>query len=183
LTKQVNELLDEAALEAGRLQLYTRTFILADLVHEIDSQMQMLAKTKGLSFTTEVEAGMPVALLGDVDRLQQILANLVGNAVKFTETGSVHLVICRAGESQWKIQVIDTGPGIPAEAQLWIFEPFRQVDGSETRLHYGSGLGLSIVKQLVILMEGQIFLESEFGKGSIFTVRLPLIVSQEKSET
>jgi signal transduction histidine kinase len=178
----VNELLDEAALEAGKLQLYPRIFILTDLIHEVDSQMQMLAKTKGLRFTTELEVGMPAALWGDVNRLQQILANLVGNAVKFTETGSVHLAIRRAGESQWEIQVTDTGPGIPKEAQAYIFEPFRQIDGSETRTHQGSGLGLSIVNQLVTLMEGQIFLESEVGKGSVFTVKLPLITSQEKVE-
>lgn len=180
LTKQVNELLDEAALEAGKLLLYSSSFNLTDILNEVNDQTQILARTKGLNFTIEVEVGMPATLSGDAHRLQQILSNLVGNAVKFTETGSVHLAIRKAGESHWEIQVTDTGPGIPAEAQPWIFEPFRQVDGSETRLHRGSGLGLSIVKQLVILMEGQILLESEVGKGSTFTVRLPLIVPHEE---
>jgi signal transduction histidine kinase len=101
--------------------------------------------------------------------------NLIGNAIKFTGAGEVRVRLDRPDLSHWAIVVSDTGPGLAKEAQTYIFEPFRQVDGSLTRVHGGAGLGLSIVKQLVDLMEGQIIVESEIGRGSTFTVLLPLI--------
>jgi hypothetical protein len=117
---------------------------------------------------------MPTTILGDANRLQQILVNLVGNAIKFTKEGKIEVEIYRSDESHWVLQVSDTGPGIPTAAQNTIFEPFQQVDNSITREHGGSGLGLSIVKQLTVLMTGEITLESKRGQGSTFTVRLPL---------
>jgi signal transduction histidine kinase len=119
-------------------------------------------------------------VLGDQNRLQQILVNLASNAIKFTGSGRVQIRLYRPDLNHWAIAVSDTGPGIPTEAQAYIFEPFQQVDGSVTREHVGTGLGLSIVKQLVNLMEGQITLESEVGQGSAFTVLLPLHTVEEK---
>lgn len=102
----------------------------------------------------------------------------MSNALKFTEQGVVSVQLYRANATHWAIEVSDTGPGIPAEAQTYIFEAFRQVDGSVTRRHGGVGLGLSIVKQLTDLMGGIINLESSEGQGSIFTVLLPLQLPQ-----
>jgi signal transduction histidine kinase len=108
------------------------------------------------------------------------LVNLTSNAIKFTRTGSIQVRLCRPDSAHWAIQVTDTGIGIPAEAQAHLFEPFMQVDGSITREQGGTGLGLSIVKQLAHLMAGEITLESEVGRGSTFTVLLPLHPIQEK---
>ena len=128
-----------------------------------------------------IEANVPEALLGDRQRLQQILLNLAGNAIKFTKTGEVHLHIFCPNETQWALQVIDTGAGIPKEAQSYIFEPFRQVNNAITRENRGTGLGLSITKQLVEIMGGQISLESEIDKGSTFTIILPILKEAEKN--
>ncbi len=123
---------------------------------------------------------MPATLLGDEGRLQQILVNLVNNAIKFTEKGGVHIRIMRPDADFWAIQVSDTGIGIPLSAQHTIFEPFRQVDGSVTRQRGGTGLGLSIVRQLTLAMGGTIHLDSLPGRGSTFTILLPLILKEEK---
>ena len=121
---------------------------------------------------------MPNELIGDAERLQQILINLTGNALKFTEKGSITVLIDRVDADQWKIEASDTGVGIPENEVPFIFEAFRQANNLEftTRQHGGIGLGLSIVKQLVDLMKGEIAVKSEYGKGSTFTVVLPLIV-------
>jgi signal transduction histidine kinase len=123
---------------------------------------------------------VPTSLISDRHRLHQILVNLVGNAIKFTEEGKVSIHVFRSDSEHWTLEVSDTGPGIPREAQAYIFEPFRQVDSSATRHHAGSGLGLSIVRQLVNLLGGEITLVSEVGQGSTFAVILPLIMEQEK---
>ena len=137
--------------------------------------MRLLACAKGLTLTTSIAAEVPSILSGDPHRLQQILVNLVSNAIKFTKTGAVTVQFYCPSPAQWALQVSDTGPGIAEEARSYIFEPFRQVDGSMTRAHGGTGLGLSIVKQLTILMGGQITLQSEVGRGSTFTVLFPVI--------
>jgi signal transduction histidine kinase len=183
LTKQVGELLDQARLETGKIGLDITTFVLTDIIESIHAQMQALAQSKGLTLTIEVAEELPVRMTSDSVCLQQVLVNLIGNALKFTATGSVQVCIHRAGPDHWTIKVIDTGPGIPAEAQIYIFEPFRQLDGSLTRKHGGVGLGLSIVKQIVMLMKGEIFLESQVGRGSIFIVKLPLVVAPEEPDS
>ncbi len=177
LNNIVNELLDQAKLDAGILELNIDNFILPDVVYQVQAQMKVLAKAKGLDLITEITDDMPTIIEGDVARLQQILVNLIGNAIKFTKFGSVKLTICRFNEAHWMMQVNDTGIGIPSILQEVIFEPFRQVDGSATREQGGSGLGLSIVKQLVELMEGQIFVESKEGQGSTFTIQLPIFTN------
>jgi PAS domain S-box-containing protein len=174
LTDLVSELLDQAQLEAGTMKLTLTSFTPTDLVDHAKSHLSVLAKTKGLELTAEIDPDLPSYLWGDQVRLRQILTNLVSNAIKFTEQGAVHFRIYRPDMSHWAIQVSDTGPGIPLEAQTYIFDAFRQVDGTTTRKYSGSGLGLSIVKQLVILMGGQITVESNPEQGSVFTAVLPL---------
>lgn len=175
----VNNLLDQAQIEAGRLTIRNTTVTVKDLVEDIRSMMTVLAEQKGLELICSVAEEVPQTVTSDPQRLHQILVNLMGNAVKFTEKGSVSLVVHRPDETHWQLKVIDTGTGIPEDAQAYIFEPFRQVDGSVTRNHAGSGLGLAIVKQLASLMGGDITLTSKLGYGSTFTVTLPLIPEQE----
>ncbi len=171
----VNDLLDQAHLETGALKLKQVVFNPAGIVDEIKSTMSVLAETKDLSLHCEIAPDMPISLVGDPVRLQQISHNLVGNAIKFTRQGSVHFCLYRPDTDHWALQVRDTGPGISSEAQTYIFDPFRQIDTPATHQRGGFGLGLSIVKQLVTLMQGQILLESQPGQGSTFTVVLPLI--------
>ena len=181
LTSLVNELLDQAQTDAGKLKLNLSSFAPADLVERTLSKMNVLAQTKGLTLTTHMTAEVPATLFGDPARVQQILVNLVSNAIKFSQRGVVRVYVYRPDAVHWALQVSDTGSGIPVEAQSYIFEPFRQVDGSMTRQQEGTGLGLSIVNQLTTLMGGQITLESEVGRGSTFTVQLPLIPDQEET--
>jgi signal transduction histidine kinase len=133
-----------------------------------------LTTDKGLQLTCELDASLPERLTGDGARLQQILVNLVNNAVKFTEAGSIHVQLAKLDEHYWGIAVSDTGQGIPNDDLPQIFDTFRQVEGTTTRVHGGFGLGLSIVKQLVTLMGGYISVESELGRGSTFSISLPI---------
>lgn len=181
LASLVNELLNQAQLESGRLKLETSTFTPTALIEPIFSKMKILAQTKGLTLQSDIADDFPATLRGDLTRLQQILVNLISNAIKFTERGMVKVRLYRPYLHQYAIQITDTGIGIPTEAQAYIFEPFRQVDGSLTRTQAGTGLGLSIVKQLTELMGGQIYVDSQPGFGSTFTVLLPLTPTTEIS--
>ena len=182
LTNLVNELLDQTKLDAGQLRLNISTFALEDIVDQVQSQMTVLAQAKDLALTTHIAPDMPPILSGDPARLQQILVNLVGNAIKFTMSGQIEVKFYQKGPTHWVMQVSDTGPGIPIEDRDRIFEPFGQVDGSVTREHGGTGLGLSIAKQLIVLMGGEIRVESEIGQGSVFLVNLPLDPTPEAEE-
>jgi len=174
LTSMVNELLDEAQLSANSAMLQLSLLSPATLLQQASSGMEVLAGKKGLQFHTLVDANVPHELIGDERRLRQIMINLMGNSIKFTREGSVSVHVSSPTEEHWAIQVQDTGMGIPKEAQGYIFEPFRQADGAITRDNRGIGLGLSITKQLVDLMGGRILLESTVGKGSTFTILLPI---------
>jgi PAS domain S-box-containing protein len=174
LTSIVNDLLDESQIESKSISLHNEYFDPADLLERTKITMSTLATKKGLKFHTEIDPELPGELYGDVNRLQQILINLEGNAIKFTKTGEVNVIFKRPVPAHWSIEVRDTGAGIPVDDQKNIFEPFRQVSNSITRENRGSGLGLAITKQLVELMGGQISLESEVGKGSLFTITLPI---------
>lgn len=176
----VNNLLDQAAIEAGRITMNASRFDPRTLITDIHSMMSVLAEQKHLTFECTVDDDIPPILVSDPHRLQQILINLVGNAVKFTDKGHINVRIKRHDAAHWALEVEDTGAGIPHAAQHYIFEPFRQVDDPLTRHHSGSGLGLSIVKQLVNLLGGDITLTSEVGVGSTFTVMLPLVLEQER---
>jgi len=181
LLNMVNNLLDQAQIEAGKLTFHISQFAPRELLTEVDSVMGILAQAKGLELVCQVEAGVPDKLLGDPQRLHQIVVNLVSNALKFTEQGQVDVRIYNHDPERWAIDVSDTGPGIPPEAQTYIFEAFRQVEGEKPRNHSGFGLGLSIVKQLTTLMGGEVKLESELGHGSTFTVMMPFSPTQEET--
>lgn len=174
LTDIVNDLLDEHQIESKSVSLYNEYFRTADLLEKTRSTASVLAEKKGLTFTAEMDDDLPDEIYGDMNRLQQILINLTGNAVKFTKEGGVSVKFSRPAPAQWRIEVRDTGAGIPFEDQANIFEPFRQVSNSITRQNRGSGLGLAITKQLVELMGGQITLKSQPGMGSLFTAILPI---------
>lgn len=180
----VNDLLDQARIEAGELSIRPTRFSPSDLIEDLKTTVGVLVERKGLTLTTEVAEGMPHSLYGDKERLHQILVNLTDNAVKFTDEGGIHVRICRPdGEytSHWAMEVSDTGPGISEQDRELVFAPFRRIDDSMTREHIGVGLGLSIVKQLVELMDGEIILDSEPGHGSTFTVVLPLQQEQRRA--
>lgn len=138
-------------------------------------KMRGLAEQKGLTFSITVDPQLPRTLCGDEIRLTQIAVNLLSNAIKFTKQGGVKIDIRRDGVAQWMVEVNDTGIGIPPAYHTTIFEEFRQVDGSSTREHQGTGLGLTIVHRLVMLMGGTIRLDSQVGRGTTFYVTLPLV--------
>ncbi len=175
LLSMVNNLLDRAQLEAGKLTLQIQPFDSRELIADLDSVMSVLAQNQGLELTCHISDDVPATLSGDRRRLHRILVNLVNNAIKFTEQGGVSVRIYRPDAEHWAADVSDTGPGIPDKAQPYIFEPFEQVDGSITRKHSGVGLGLTIVKQLTTLMGGQVGLTSKPGHGSTFSITLPLV--------
>lgn len=177
----VNNLIGQAQLETGRIVLKNRPFAPAELVEVARSTGRLLAAKKGLALECEVAPDLPQQLPGDVYWLRQVVLNLVNNAVKFTERGSVVVRLFCPTAQEWAIQVADTGMGIPSEAQATIFDVFKQVDGSATRKYGGSGLGLAIVKELTTLMGGRIDLQSEVGRGSTFTIHLPLAASPEEA--
>lgn len=176
LLEIVSDLLDQAQIEAGKLKIQMVTCKPAVLLDNLRGVMEKFAADKNLGLITELDPSMPPVIMGDPKRLQQIIVNLTNNAVKFTDSGSVRVKIAPLDQTNWQIQITDTGNGIPKDALDYIFESFRQVDEESTRKHGGVGLGLSIVQQLVELMNGKIMVESEPDKGSTFTVTLPLIV-------
>ncbi len=181
LLSLVGDLLDRTQMEAGQLSLRNVVFSPAALVDDMSAAVSEIARAKALELTTYVADDVPDQLRGDPQRLTQILINLVGNAIKFTDRGKISVRITRPDASHWALEVSDTGTGIPLEEQPYIFDWFRQVDSSATRQHAGVGLGLSIVKQLVMLMQGEVKLKSQVGQGSTFTILLPLMTAQEKT--
>jgi PAS domain S-box-containing protein len=180
LSSLISDLLDQAQIEAGKLELELVLFSPASLIKDTMAMMGIQAQAKGLRLTSELADNVPTLLSGDPQRLGQILANLVGNAIKFTAQGAVHVRVYRPDTMHWAVQVSDTGCGIPEEAQHRVFDPFWQLDGSPTREHNGVGLGLSLVRQFATLMGGVVELDSKVGHGSTFTVVLPLTLPQEE---
>lgn len=179
LLSLVGDLLDQAQIEAGKLSFHFSDFSPSELVENSVSILSSTAQARNIKLTWQVAEAVPKLIRGDSQRLHQILVNLVGNALKFTQHGSVLVEVFCPDPRHWALVVRDTGSGIPPEAQALIFEPFKQVDSSDTRQHGGVGLGLSIVKKLVDLMQGQITLVSALGQGSTFTITLPLTPTPE----
>jgi Amt family ammonium transporter len=175
LTLMVNELLDQAQLDAGTMKISKKPFSLKSILEQIQYSLGVLAAAKGLTLTTNINDDFPPILMGDPNRINQILTNLIGNAIKFTDEGQVNVLVGKRNPFTWYIKVRDTGPGLSKDAQHFIFEAFRQVEDPVTRDHGGIGLGLSITQKLAILMGGDVSVKSELGKGSEFTVVLPLI--------
>jgi signal transduction histidine kinase len=172
----INDLLDQAQMEAGKLTIQAGPVRLAELLENLRGVMDQIVQEKGLTLTGVIDPALPQVLNGDAARLQQILVNLVNNAVKFTEQGTIQVRLFCPQANRWGIEVSDTGSGIPQSEIPYIFDTFRQVDGAATRLQGGFGLGLSIVRQLVHIMNGEIKVKSELDRGSTFTVILPLVV-------
>jgi PAS domain S-box-containing protein len=175
----INDVLDLSKIEAGRMDLIQKPFALRAWLDDIVLQNRVLAESKSLQFDYDLDALLPEKVIADATRLKQVVINLLSNAIKFTDSGMVRLEILKNDRDTWKIVVTDTGIGIPAHAQETVFDEFRQVDGTSRRQHGGTGLGLAIVRKLVLMMGGNIRLKSEVGKGSTFTVILPLVVDTE----
>lgn len=173
LRDMVETLLDQAQLERGTLILQDTTFTAEKFVEPLHVAYHIMARSKELFLNVDIKPDFPAILHGDMLRLQEVLTNLVDNAIKFTRKGGITVTLFCPDKSHWAFSVADTGAGIPLEAQAYIFEPFRQVDGSNTK-HGGAGLGLSIVKQIVELMGGTISVESQMGGGATFKVTLAL---------
>ena len=168
----INDILDLAKIEAGKMPLHVQEVSLGAVTREVAQQMEPLVHKKSLRFNTVVTADCPV-IMSDRTKVKQILLNLVSNAVKFTNEGSVTVTVECAPEGGVMIKVADTGIGIRREDLNEIWEDFRQVDQSRTREHGGTGLGLSITRKLLDRLGGRVTVDSEYGKGTTFTVWLP----------
>jgi signal transduction histidine kinase len=167
----INTVLDIAKIESGQFALNMTEYAIESVVEAVRSATESLAQSKRLSLKTEVAKSLPIGL-GDEQRLTQVLLNLVGNAIKFTDSGEVR-VTAKAVNGHFNVSVTDTGPGIPEEHQGRIFDQFHQVDSSNTKAKGGTGLGLAIAKQIVEMHGGRIWVESTLGKGSTFQMELP----------
>jgi signal transduction histidine kinase len=173
LLQLINDFLDLSRVEAGRLELANQPFSPEHLANRWRDEIGVLAEKKGLEFQLRLDDTLPSTLYGDEEAISKIVINLLGNAIKFTEQGLVALALEHIGGT-WGIVVEDTGIGIPPHAREFIFEEFRQVDQTSKRKYGGTGLGLAIVEKYTRAMGGTVQVKSEFGKGSVFTVSLPL---------
>ena len=181
LLQLINDVLDLARVEAGRMQLKLEPLNMQDMLVELDASLRPMAEIKRLRLSTRLEPSVPRVILSDRGRLHQILRNLLSNALKFTEHGEVELSVssqpCGDGREKLRFAVRDTGIGIPAQQHERIFQAFQQIDGSSSRRFGGTGLGLAITRQLVVALDGEIRLESTPGQGSCFIVELPVAVA------
>ena len=178
LLQLINDFLDLARIESGRLELANLPISPAKMATQWESELSVLAESKGLGFEVSVDPNLPETIYGDEESLSKIASNLLGNAFKFTSEGKVKLALERR-DQQLAIEVTDTGIGIPPHAREFIFDEFRQIDQSSKRSYGGTGLGLAIVQKLARAMGGTVLLESEVGKGSTFTVLIPIRTDKE----
>ena len=181
----INDILDFSKIDAGHLELEQQEFSLAETIEDVLDLMSSKAMAKGLELTYEAASNVPTQIVSDPTRLNQILLNLIGNAIKFTSEGEISLTVKevrRLGKvSQIQFSVRDTGIGIPEEKLNRLFQPFSQVDASTTRKYGGTGLGLAISAKLVKLMGGDIWVESEQDKGSIFHFTLRVVSNSDST--
>ena len=174
LASLIDEILDFSKIEAGKVELSCESFDVAALVEGVAELLAPRAQGKSLEIASTASADVPRRVLGDPVRLRQILLNLAGNAVKFTDVGGVGLRVSRAEGDRLRFDIIDTGPGVPADRRTAIFEDFEQLDNSTTRRHGGTGLGLAISKRLAERMGGSLALTPGADTGSLFSILLPL---------
>ncbi len=172
----LNDVLDLSKIEAGKLDIESMPMKPAAVIENVTQILKYKAEEKGLGLNYQINDDVPSLVMGDPTRLSQILVNLVGNAIKFTEKGSVDILLCKEND-RLRFAIRDTGIGIPKDQLESIFSAFEQAKGSTTRHYGGTGLGLSISHQLTELQNGKIWVESEEGKGSTFYVELPLFVA------
>jgi signal transduction histidine kinase len=173
----INDVLDLSKIEAGQLKLDLSDYSLETVVQTVHSAVEPLAADKKLTFRTEVATGFPKGH-GDERRLTQVLLNLVGNAIKFTDAGEV-VIKADASNGNFNLSVRDTGPGISAADQAKLFQEFQQADNSITRKKGGTGLGLAISKQIIEMHGGRIWVDSVVGQGSTFSLTLPVRVERQ----
>ena len=174
LAATLTDILDVAKIEAGKLQLEAAPFDLHVLLHALRQGFAPLAASQGLTFEAQIDPTLPAWVQGDALRLRQIVANFLNNALKFTASGGIRLVVLSRPDNSVRLEVHDTGPGIDPATQARLFEPFTQADESTTRHYGGTGLGLSICRELAQLMGGSVGLNSQPGQGSCFYAELPL---------
>jgi CheY-like chemotaxis protein/signal transduction histidine kinase len=184
LLNLINEILDLAKVESGRMELRLETCLVSDIVHTLNYQFDHMARSQGLAFSVSIAPDIHQEIITDPNRLGQVLKNLVGNAIKFTDQGSVRVEFTSPNETEMAklgltkdkslaIRIIDTGIGIPSDKQMIIFEAFQQADSGDRRRFGGTGLGLSISRTITGLLGGEILLESEPGRGSTFSIIIP----------
>ena len=173
--KQIfTELLDQSQIESGQLHLREEEFSPQSMAQAIHANYLPFALQKGLTMRVTVGPNLPHTIIGDKTRTEQILSNLIVNAIKYTDKGGIVIRVHQNNATHWEIEVQDTGIGVAEEHQAYIFEPFRQTDETTGRKYGGVGLGLAIAQQLVAAMNGTISMKSKIGRGSKFTVTLPL---------
>ena len=182
LLKVIDDILDFSKIGAGKLRIDAIAFNLTEQIDQALALLSPRAQARGLTLSADLPPDLPPAICGDAGRIQQVLVNLLGNAVKFTEKGRVNVAVrmlspTKPGNILFRIEVKDTGIGLTPEQQANLFQPFSQADGSTTRKYGGTGLGLAISRQLLQLMDGRIGVESEPGRGSIFWFELELPVA------
>jgi PAS domain S-box-containing protein len=187
LLSVINDVLDYSKIEAGKMEIEPIPFRLRSHLDEIIKAMRLRAQQKGLRLDANVESDLPETVVGDAGRVRQILINLIGNAVKFTDRGEIIVTVAKEPAPDGLVvlhyAVQDTGVGVPAAKQAKIFEAFSQADGSMTRKYGGTGLGLTICAQLLELMGGRIWVESEVGQGSIFHTVIPVGVPRAGAQS
>jgi signal transduction histidine kinase len=169
----VNDVLDLARLDAGKLPFQPRLVAVRPWLADVLQPLGWLAEQRRLVLTADVAFDVPVQIVVDPDRLRQVVVNLVTNAVKFTEEGTVAVLVSAEPDGGMLLSVIDTGPGIPADLQATIFDAFTQLEPTAPGRMRGSGLGLSIARRLTEMMGGRIWVESDPGHGSRFHVTIP----------
>ncbi|NNH67288.1 response regulator [Rhizobium laguerreae] len=182
----INDILDFSKIDAGQMKLRKTAFDITEAVEDVATLLSSHAAEKNIELLVRAAPDLPAAVIGDAGRFRQIVTNLVGNAVKFTERGHVFVDVgfepAAGGEIMACIRIEDTGIGIPPEKLESVFDKFSQVDASSTRRHEGTGLGLAITAGLVDLFGGYLNVESEWGKGSVFTINLPFAVAAARLE-
>jgi signal transduction histidine kinase/CheY-like chemotaxis protein/HPt (histidine-containing phosphotransfer) domain-containing protein len=181
LLRIIDDILDYSKIEAGKLELEQTGLNIRDVIDSVTRLMEKAAEKKGLRISTQIDPQMRLAMRGDPVRLRQVLTNLVSNAIKFTERGSIQIQVSKRSENRTHNDILfavrDTGVGVSNDVAERLFKPFSQADASTTRIHGGTGLGLVICKRIVDLMGGKIGVKSELGKGSIFWFSTPLLKS------